>query len=79
MKKLLTIVLTVSILSSFAQDKPTAFKIGDSAPNLMGKNHLGKMVNLKELIKNGKVIVMFYRGAWCGYCNKYMSELEATQ
>lgn len=78
MKKLLTIVLTVSILSSFAQDKPTAFKIGDSAPNLMGKNHLGKMVNLKELIKNGKVIVMFYRGAWCGYCNKYMSELEAT-
>ena len=78
MKKLLIIVLTVSILSSFAQDKPTAFKIGDSAPNLMGKNHLGKMVNLKELIKNGKVIVMFYRGAWCGYCNKYMSELEAT-
>ena len=78
MKKLLTIVLTVSILSSFAQDKPTAFKIGDSAPNLMGKNHLGKLVNLKDLIKNGKVIVMFYRGAWCGYCNKYMSELEAT-
>lgn len=78
MKKILTIVLTVSILSSFAQDKPRAFKIGDSAPDLMGKDHAGKTVSLKELAKKGKVVVMFYRGAWCGFCNKYMSELEAT-
>ena len=78
MRKLLAFILTISLLSSYAQDKPTAFKIGDTAPNLTGKDHSGKTVSLKELTKKGKVVVMFYRGAWCGYCNKYMSQLEAT-
>lgn len=78
MRKLLAFILTMSLLTTYAQDKPSAFKVGDVAPDLMGKAHSGKMVNLKELTKKGKVVVMFYRGAWCGYCNKYMSELEAT-
>ena len=78
MKKIVVFMLTISVLSTFAQDKPMAFKVGDSAPDLMGKDHSGKIVSLKELTKKGKVVVMFYRGAWCGYCNKYMSELEAT-
>jgi peroxiredoxin len=78
MKKILTIILIFSLLSTFAQDKPTAFKVGDMAPNLMAKDHSGKMVSLKDLTKKGKVVVMFYRGAWCPYCNKYMSQLEAA-
>lgn len=78
MRKLLTIILTTSLLSAYSQDKPIAFKVGDTAPDLMGKDHSGKMVSLKELKKKGKVVVMFYRGAWCPFCNKYMSQLEAA-
>lgn len=78
MRKLLAFVLTVSLLSTYAQDKPAAFKVGDTAPDLMGKDHSGKMVSLKDLTKKGKVVVMFYRGAWCPFCNKYMSQLEAA-
>jgi peroxiredoxin len=33
-------------------------------------------VVLSELLQKGKVVVLFYRGAWCGYCNKYMNELQ---
>ena len=76
MKKLFTILLTFSVLSVFAQDKPTALKVGDKAPNFMAKDHNGKTVSLKDLTQKGKVVVMFYRGAWCPFCNKYMSQLE---
>lgn len=76
MKKLLTILLTISVLSAFAQDAPTALKVGDKAPDFQAKDHAGNIVSLKELTKKGKVVVMFYRGAWCPYCNKYMSEIE---
>ena len=76
MKKILTFILTICVLSTFAQDKATAFKVGDSAPDLKGKDHSGNMVSLKELTKKGKVVIMFYRGAWCGFCNKYMNQLE---
>ncbi|MBB6002202.1 peroxiredoxin-like family protein [Arcicella rosea] len=76
MKKLLTILLTISVLSVLAQDAPTALKIGDKAPDFQAKDHAGNIVSLKELTKKGKVVVMFYRGAWCPYCNKYMSEIE---
>lgn len=60
MKKILTIILTFSVLSVFAQDKSLAFKIGNKAPDFMAKDHAGNMVNLKKMTKKGKVIVMFY-------------------
>ena len=78
MKKILTILLIFSVLSVFAQDKPVALKVGDKAPDFMVKDHAGKMVSLKELTQKGKVVVMFYRGAWCPFCNKYMSQLETA-
>ena len=78
MKKILTMLLTFSVLSVFAQDKPMALKVGDKAPDFMVKDHAGRMVSLKELTQKGKVVVMFYRGAWCPFCNKYMSQLETA-
>lgn len=78
MKKLMTIILIMSFFSTFAQDKPFALKVGDNAPNFVGKDHNGKVISLKELTEKGKVVLMFYRGAWCPYCNKYMSQLEQT-
>ena len=78
MKKSLTILLTFSVLSVFAQDKPVALKVGDKAPDFIVKDHAGKMVSLKDLTQKGKVVVMFYRGAWCPFCNKYMSQLETA-
>ena len=78
MKKILTILLIFSVLSVFAQDKPMALKVGDKAPDFMAKDHAGKMVSLKKMTEKGKVVVMFYRGAWCPFCNKYMSQLETA-
>lgn len=49
---------------------------GDLFPDFCLPNSNNETVCLKELLKNGKVIVAFFRGNWCPYCNL---ELKALQ
>jgi peroxiredoxin len=47
--------------------------VGDRVPNVVLINHLGDDVELKSLIDDRPVILNFYRGAWCPYCNLELS------
>ncbi len=51
-------------------------KVGDLMPKFTLKNAVGKSVSLEELLDNGPLVINFYRGAWCPYCNL---ELKAYQ
>ncbi len=42
---------------------------GDQASLFSLPNAAGKNTNLVDLLKNGKVVLTFYRGIWCPYCN----------
>lgn len=46
-----------------------ALKAGDTAPDFTLKNATGKKVTLSELLTDGPVIMTWYRGSWCPYCN----------
>jgi peroxiredoxin len=54
----------------------TALKAGDQAPAIVLTNAKGSVVDVRSLLKRGPVIVTFYRGGWCPYCN---FELRAYQ
>jgi peroxiredoxin len=54
----------------------TLLKAGDRAPAIVLANAKGETVDVGTLLKNGPVIVTFYRGGWCPYCNL---ELKAFQ
>ncbi len=54
----------------------TMLKVGDHAPPIVLRNATGEIVDIGELRKKGPVIVTFYRGGWCPYCNL---ELKAFQ
>jgi peroxiredoxin len=54
----------------------TALKAGDRAPAIVLGSAKGKTVDVSALLKHGPVIVTFYRGGWCPYCNL---ELRAFQ
>lgn len=54
----------------------TALKAGDRAPVIALTNAKGVLVDIKSLLNRGPVIVTFYRGGWCPYCNL---ELRAFQ
>jgi peroxiredoxin len=54
----------------------TLLKVGDRAPAIVLRNAKGEIVDVSALRKQGPVIVTFYRGGWCPYCNL---ELKAFQ
>ena len=54
----------------------TMLKVGDLAPAIVLENAEGATVDVGTLLKKGPVIVTFYRGGWCPYCNL---ELKAYQ
>jgi len=54
----------------------TMLKVGDKAPSIVLGNAKGERVDVGALLKKGPVIVTFYRGGWCPYCN---IELKAFQ
>ena len=43
--------------------------MGEQAPDFILPDALGQPVTLSDLLKQGPVVVAFYRGAWCPYCN----------
>lgn len=53
-----------------------ALKVGQTMPDFSLKDVHGKAVNLKDLRKKGSVIVAFYRGSWCPYCNAQLSAYQ---
>ncbi|HEX2608984.1 MAG TPA: peroxiredoxin-like family protein [Flavisolibacter sp.] len=77
MKKLLTALTFVfSILTGFSQDKPEGLFINSKAPEFKVKDQSGKEVSLKEMRKKGPVVILFYRGNWCPYCNKELKRFQ---
>ena len=46
-----------------------AKKIGDKAPDFTLTNALGKRITLSDQLKSGPVVLTWYRGGWCPYCN----------
>lgn len=43
--------------------------VGEPAPNFTLPAASGKQVELAKLLKQGPVVLMWYRGGWCPYCN----------
>lgn len=76
MKKVSFFLLAL-LLFGFAQaQNPEGLFINSKAPDFKLKDQRGVEVSLKELRKKGPVVVMFYRGNWCPFCNR---ELKAFQ
>jgi peroxiredoxin len=77
MKKLFLFLLaTISISVLSAQEKPEGLFINSKAPDFKLKDQDGKDVSLKELRKKGPVVIVFYRGNWCPYCNRHLQQLQ---
>lgn len=61
-----------------------AVQAGESAPDFTLRNARGEAVSLSALLARGPVVLSFYRGGWCPYCNlqlrayqRVLPEIEA--
>ncbi len=50
-----------------------ALKVGQPMPGFSLPDAHGKKVSLDDLLKKGPVIISFYRGSWCPYCNAQLN------
>lgn len=59
------------------QQGSDALDIGQSAPGFDLPNPDGEQVSLAGLLAQGPVVVTFYRGSWCPYCNLQLRALQS--
>lgn len=77
MKKLSSLVLALlfgTVL--FAQNDPSGLLVNDAAPDFAASTGDGQILQLSSALKKGKVVLVFYRGEWCPYCNRQLSALQ---
>ncbi len=75
MKKI--ILITLIIFTSIMLFAQAPLKVGDEAPLFNVKDNNGKQLDLKKILKEHKAVVLFfYRGQWCPFCNKQIKELQ---
>ncbi|TFE27550.1 peroxiredoxin-like family protein [Cohnella luojiensis] len=51
-------------------------KEGGKAPNFTLANPLGEQVNLYDELAKGPVVLTFYRGSWCPFCNVMLNAYQ---
>lgn len=53
-------------------------KVGDRVPGFELRDANGALVRSSELLERGPLVVSFYRGVWCPYCNMELQALQAA-
>ena len=75
MKKVILIVFT--FLAFMQAQAQTGLKTDTQAPAFTATDNSGNKLDLKALLAKHKAVVLFfYRGQWCPYCNKQISHLQ---
>ncbi|MEP6711088.1 MAG: peroxiredoxin-like family protein, partial [Ferruginibacter sp.] len=77
MKKIILLaIILIQAACAIAQTEPKGINVDDKAPMFIGMDQSGKSFDLKNELKKGPVVLVFYRGQWCPYCNRQLKELE---
>ena len=67
---------TAELIAAGAAEK--ALKAGDKAPDFTLNDPEGNPVSSTDLLAKGPLVVSFYRGVWCPYCNMELQALETA-
>jgi peroxiredoxin len=53
-----------------------ALKAGDVAPSFELSDGDGMLWRSEDLLRSGPLVIVFYRGRWCAYCNAQLAALQ---
>ncbi|KAA3609703.1 MAG: AhpC/TSA family protein [Calditrichaeota bacterium] len=73
---LILIAIPIVLIMLHDNVKNTGLQVGDLAPHFEGIDQNGDKIILSTLIQEGPVVLFFYRGFWCPYCNAYLNQLQ---
>lgn len=67
---------TAELIASSAAAR--ALKAGDRVPAFALQAPNGNLITSSELLAQGPLVVSFYRGVWCPYCNLELQALQSV-
>ncbi|MEP6614019.1 MAG: peroxiredoxin-like family protein [Mucilaginibacter sp.] len=71
------LLIAVALFFTLQASAQNGLKTGAEAPQFTAADNTGQSLNLKTLLKQHKsVVLFFYRGQWCPYCNKHIQQLQ---
>jgi peroxiredoxin len=90
MKKIVFVIILFPLLSLSQSDKklmikkgmdtteyiPLGLSIYSAAPFINGFSVNNEKINSEEILQEKRIVLIFYRGKWCPYCNKFLSNLN---
>lgn len=56
-----------------------SLRVGDTAPDFLLPDEHGRLHSSKHLRGQGPLVVSFYRGGWCPFCNAELRALQAIK
>ena len=65
-----------SVSSSISQINNEYIKIGVVAPKIEGIDQFNRAIDSDQILKESKILLLFYRGNWCPYCKKHLASLQ---
>lgn len=78
MKKILfTILFLLTMASATVAENPPGLKAGIQAPDFEATNIKGETIRLSDYLVKGPVVLIFYRGGWCYFCNLQLQAYQA--
>lgn len=54
----------------------SSIQIGERIPEFSLPNAFGETIDSSKVFKNKKMVLAFYRGSWCPYCNLELKSLQ---
>jgi len=75
-KSIIAVSFMLIGLNVSAQNPEKALKVGEKAPMFELTNSVNKNVSLEKLLKKGPIVLVWYRGGWCPYCNLALNNLQ---
>lgn len=74
---LLFLSLILATNSPAGAQPAIGLEAGQQAPAFTAPTHDGGQISLAQLYQQGPVVLIFYRGAWCPYCNLHLQAFQS--
>lgn len=77
-KQIITLLILVFVLGTYAQkaNEVKGLSIGTMAPLFNSPDEQEQQFSLEKALENGPVVLFFYRGVWCPFCNRHLSKIQ---
>lgn len=76
MNRILFVLLLFTHVGLMAQREQSSLKVGEKAPSFEAMDQYDDLIKSEDVLQSEQLIVVFYRGQWCPFCNKHLKHLQ---